>query len=420
MLLLVGAEGEEFALDSRWIVALFLAADNRHLAADYIGKAAETPFLEKGQEGRCIPVPQPPRVPIHGHGHVRGQADQLPAQADRLGGGTEILLLLGARDPLDIGHDVVERAVFLQEFGGCLQTDAGDSGHVVHRVANERLQVDDLLRRNAPVLEQCLAIEDCPLAQVVKADAVVDQLPAILVVGADKDIDAAAGRGRRHRGNNIIRLIARLAEDRQPHGFQQPIDLGNLQLKIIRRGRPVGLVVGIDGVAEGWARLVESAQEVVRLLLGTEEKQVAREAEQGIGRQSGRAAHRRNGVKNLKDERVSIDQIHAAVGGARRHDKTTPGKTRTREGWLRVQPSWRVELSGMSGAGFRPRARDEYQEGRGRPAAPTTRSAKSWRPVDEREHELGHARLAGARRRRFVIRRSSTGSRPARERLAQQ
>ena len=59
--------------------------------------------------------------------------------------------------------------------------------------------------------------------------------------------------------------------------------------------------------------------------IGAECEKVARESEQGIGRQPGRTAHPRDGVKDLEDDRVSIDQVDGAIDRARRHDGTGPG-----------------------------------------------------------------------------------------------
>ena len=103
----------------------------------------------------------------------------------------EVLLPLGAGNLIDVGQQVVERAELLQQLGRRLDADAGHAGHVIHRVADQRLQVDHLLRRDAPVGQQFGPAELLALAQVVQADVFVDELAAILVAGAEVNVEAA-------------------------------------------------------------------------------------------------------------------------------------------------------------------------------------------------------------------------------------
>ena len=63
-------------------------------------------------------------------GFLRGnpgvQADQLAAQLHLVAEVAQVLLQLRAGDAVDVGQDVVEGAVFLQQLGGRLQADAGE------------------------------------------------------------------------------------------------------------------------------------------------------------------------------------------------------------------------------------------------------------------------------------------------------
>ena len=58
----------------------------------------------------------------------------------------QVLLHLALGQLVDMGQQVVERAVLLQELGRRLRPDAGHAGHVVHAVADQGLEIDDLLR----------------------------------------------------------------------------------------------------------------------------------------------------------------------------------------------------------------------------------------------------------------------------------
>ena len=85
-------------------------------------------------------------------GDVAHQRHQLLRDADEfdvLGVGQRLaalrlLDLAGAREQR------VEIAVFADQLRGGLDADARRAGHVVGRIAGERLDVDDLVRRRAP------------------------------------------------------------------------------------------------------------------------------------------------------------------------------------------------------------------------------------------------------------------------------
>ena len=77
--------------------------------------------------------------------------------------------------------------------------DARHAGDVVHRVADERLEVDDLVRAHAPVRLDPGRVEQLAfgLAQVQDLDLLRDELAAVLVGGAEEDVEPARGGLRR-------------------------------------------------------------------------------------------------------------------------------------------------------------------------------------------------------------------------------
>src|SRR5262249_51255781 len=78
----------------------------------------------------------------------------------------------------------------------------------------------------------------------------------------------------------------------------------------------MGFIDREDLVPKRLAGGIECADHEIGLLFGAQIDQIASKAKEGIGRQPGRAAHLRNGVKYLKDQRMRIDQIYASVRGA--------------------------------------------------------------------------------------------------------
>src|SRR5439155_17415919 len=86
----------------------------------------------------------------------------------------------------------------------------------------------------------------------------------------------------------------------------------------------VGLVGGIDVAAKRRLGAIEGTDEVVGGE-ATQKEQIAREAKEGVGGQPGRAGHAANGMKDLEDEPMRIDQIERLRSSARRHDDASPG-----------------------------------------------------------------------------------------------
>jgi hypothetical protein len=69
-------------------------------------------------------------------------------------------------------QQIVECAVLLQQLRRRFDAYAGDPRHVVHRIADQRLQIDDLFRRNSPILSQGFAVELEVFPQIIHAYAV--------------------------------------------------------------------------------------------------------------------------------------------------------------------------------------------------------------------------------------------------------
>ena len=101
------------------------------------------------------------------------------------------------------------------------------------------------------------------------------------------------------------------------------MDERHLQLQIVGHLLAVGLVFGIDGAAKGRLGAIEGTDEIVGMQ-AAQKQQIAGEAEQGVGRHTGRARHAADGMKDLEDERMRIDQIESSGYSARRHDGTNP------------------------------------------------------------------------------------------------
>ena len=112
------------------------------------------------------------------------------------------LAALRLLDLAGAGEQRFEIAVFVDELRRGLDADAGRAGHVVGRIAGERLDVDDLVGPDAEIFDDFLDA-DLPLlagafrarfarSRIVHRDARLDELHEVLVGRNDQDVGARA------------------------------------------------------------------------------------------------------------------------------------------------------------------------------------------------------------------------------------
>ena len=140
------------------------------------------------------------------------------------------------------------------ELGGGLHPDAGRAGHVVGRIAGERLDVDDLVRPDAEIFHHLLQAEAPLLARacdpglarsrVVHRHARLDELHQVLVGGDDQHVGAGFARLAGVGGDEVVGLVAVLLDRDHAEGAHGRAHQRELRHEIVRRIGPVGLVGG--------------------------------------------------------------------------------------------------------------------------------------------------------------------------------
>ena len=182
-----------------------------------------------------------------------------------------------------LGDQMSQRAVFGQPFHGGLGADLGDAGDVVHAVADEREVIDDAFGRHAELGGHAGNVERFLAHGVDQRHVVVDQLRHVLVAGGDDASDARARGVDDQRADHVIGLHA-LDHHQRPafgtHGFVQRLDLA---AQVVRHRRAVGLVVGVEIVAEGLALRVEHAGDIIGRVFATQLAQHGEHAAQRVG-----------------------------------------------------------------------------------------------------------------------------------------
>ena len=269
----------------------------------------EPAFLAEGHERAGVVAVGLERVPVERHREVFAEGDQGAASAGGVGVGAQVLLLLGARDLADVGEQVVEGAELLQQFRRRLDPDAGDARHVVDRVAGQRQQVHHLFGGDPPVGLQPVDVEDFVLAQVEDADAVGQELPGVLVGGADEDVEVALGPAPGEGRDHVVGLEARLDQDGDAERLEQPLDDGDLRAEVLGHLLALALVVGEDLGAEDRPAAVERRREIVGLAGFQEVQQVSEDAEDRVRRPPIRPRHQGDRVEDLIDQGIGVEDV---------------------------------------------------------------------------------------------------------------
>ena len=220
-----------------------------------------------------------------------------------------------------------ERAVLRDQLAGGLGADAEDAGNIVHRIAHQRQHVPQLLGRDAEFLDHFVAPDALRFHRVEHVDAaaafdagfqlvigaLADQLHQVLVRTDDRDIPALARGGAGIAGDHIVRLDIGLFDDRQGKGAGGIANQRKLRHQILGRIGAVGLVLIVEVVAEGMARLVEDDGKMrrpVRLVkIVGQLPQHGRIAVDRADRRAFRIGQRGQAMIGTKDIGRSVDKI---------------------------------------------------------------------------------------------------------------
>ncbi len=149
------------------------------------------------------------RIGVLRHRRVVVELHQLLGDARQLGIGLQRFAALGLLDLAGALEQRFQAAVFGDQLGGGLDADAGHAGHVVGRIAGQRLHVDDLFRRDAEFLHNLGRADRTVLDRVQHRDAIAHQLHQILVGRHDGDFGAHRARLVGISGDQVVGLIAR-------------------------------------------------------------------------------------------------------------------------------------------------------------------------------------------------------------------
>ena len=278
------------------------AFDARHQADEILG-------AEESHQGFRVGRAQTEGGERLGHRHVVLEPHQVPGKERLIGEGDEVLAALGLLDLRGPRQHLIQIAVGVDQLRRRLDADPRDARHVVGRVPGQRLDIDHLVRPDTELLAHLIGA-DAPVAhRVHHVDGVGHQLHHILVRRQDRDLGAQGLGFPRVGGDQVVGLVALHLQARHVEGARRLADEVELGHQIFRRVRPVGLVIGIDVVAEGPPRGVENDGEVIGLGILQQLHQHVAEAEHRVGRRAVAPFHiLRQRVIGAENVARSVDQ----------------------------------------------------------------------------------------------------------------
>src|SRR5690606_22421541 len=190
---------------------------------------------------------------------------------------------------------------------------------VVDGVAHQRQQVDDARGRHAELGDDRLvAVQLAAAHGVDQLDAAaagerLHQLCEVLVACGDGDVAALARRLQRQGADDVVGLDPGDAQHREAERLHDVAHRLDLRAQVVGHRRAVGLVLGIQVVAEGLAGGVEHEGGAVRLLLERGAQHVDH-PEQRAGGLAGGVGQRRQRVEGAVQVGRAVDQDEAVRG----------------------------------------------------------------------------------------------------------
>ena len=196
--------------------------------------------------------------------------------------------------------DGIDAAVALEQVRRALFAHAFDARHVVRLVADQRLQVNELLGRQAVLLlDRLRGVEDGvaePASACEDGRLLGDTLHDVPVAGDDDRVNALFIALARQGAEHIVGLKALGREDRDVENAHHVLDSLDLLAQIVGHALAMPFVVGVVPVAKGFAH-VEGHRDVLRLHVAQDVEQHGEKAESCVSRLSGARGHvRRQGV----------------------------------------------------------------------------------------------------------------------------
>ena len=278
-----------------------------------VDQGAKLQLTEQLDHLRLVVVLHTAGVQVQRHpGHIGDDGHQVLAEEGAVAAGLQRLARALGCDLIQVGVDCLHAAVGLDQVGGALLAHTLDARHIVRGIAQQRLQVDELARRQAPALLHRFRRVDDGVAELAAAgqhaDTVADHLHDVPVPGDDGGVDALGFGLASQRAQHVVGLVAIARENGDVQRLDDLLDARHLLAQLVGHALAGALVVGELLVAEGFT-YVECHSDVIRLLLAQGGEQHGKKAEGRVGQLAAARGHgSRQGVISAESQRVAVNQ----------------------------------------------------------------------------------------------------------------
>ena len=223
----------------------------------------------------------------------------------------ELFALLALEVRVRVVEHVLQRPIGGKQLDSRLFADARHAGNVVAGVAHQSLEVGNLLRGDAKVLEHPLRRVAHDLAHaalgVEHAGGFADQLHGVAVARDQQGGNTRLLAAARHRAQDVVRLEAGAGELAYSHRRQAFAHQIKLRAQL-RGGRLApGLVFAVIGMAERRPVQVEGDRQIRGLLRLHDLEQHREKAKNGVGEHAVLVLQRRQRVKCAVHQAVAVD-----------------------------------------------------------------------------------------------------------------
>ena len=280
----------------------------------FVDEPAESELLEQRGQPGDIDSADLHRVPVDMQIEMLIERDQRAAETREIGELFEVRFEFFTGDFVGIQQHFIERSELLEQRGRFFGTDQRHSRYVVDAVADQRLEVDGLVRPDPPVRLQIGLVNPGVLADVENPHARTEQLASILVVGDDADVEPSLDRLPSQCCDDVVRFPAVATQLRDAEAVHDLLHHLDLRPQVFGHLGAIGFVFGIQRLAGSRSRRVHRAQPMCRPLSLQNVEQVACEAEDRVRRQTLGAGHRGDRVEHLKQQRKGVDQEERGIG----------------------------------------------------------------------------------------------------------
>ena len=192
------------------------------------------------------------------------EAHEFTGKPDLVGEINQGFAALVLLDLAGAGQQRIEVAVFVDQGGGGLDADARRAWHIIHGIAAQRLNVDDLVRGDAELLQHLRIADAEVLHGVEHGDPIPDKLHQVLVGGNNHHLAAGVADLGRVGGDNVVGLITGLFERGHAERPRRLAHQRELRDQVFWRRRTVRLVLGVERIAEGLLGVVENHRQMGR------------------------------------------------------------------------------------------------------------------------------------------------------------